>query len=53
MTVVTVRQRLFPVLITRAITLHRQSPALYGSRRKRSSALRRRSLCRIMKLESL
>ena len=30
MTVVTLHQRLFPVLIARAITLHRQSPAPRG-----------------------
>ena len=53
MMVATVRQRLFPVLIARAITLHRQSLALYGSVKKRFSALRRKSLCRIMKLGSL
>ena len=53
MTVATVRRRLFPVLIARAITLPRQSPALYGSVKKRFSALRRKSLCRIMKLGSL
>ena len=34
MMVATVRQRLFPVLIARAITLPRQSPALYGSSEK-------------------
>ena len=48
-----VRRRLSPVLIARAITLRRQSPALYGSVKKRFSALRRKGLCRITKLGSL
>ena len=39
-------QRPLPVLIARATTVHPQSLALFGSKRKRSNALRQRSVSR-------